>query len=70
MLTWLKACAEPDVERPLRAALASITLSLWLAELERLNQDELAWEARVMQFRGYRRCGAAGRAAHAAPPAA
>lgn len=54
LLTWLRACAEPDVERPLRAALASITLSLPLVELERLNQDELAWEARVMQFRGYR----------------
>ncbi|WP_095153023.1 exodeoxyribonuclease V subunit beta [Pseudomonas sp. Irchel s3b5] len=54
VLTWLKACAEPDVERPLRAALASITLNLSLAELEQLNQDELAWEARVMQFRSYR----------------
>jgi exodeoxyribonuclease V beta subunit len=54
LLTWLKACAEPDVERPLRAALASITLNLSLTELEQLNQDELAWEARVMQFRGYR----------------
>ncbi|SEC62342.1 DNA helicase/exodeoxyribonuclease V, beta subunit [Pseudomonas frederiksbergensis] len=54
VLTWLKACAEPDVERPLRAALACITLNLSLAELERLNQDELAWEARVMQFRHYR----------------
>ncbi|MFJ7798352.1 exodeoxyribonuclease V subunit beta [Pseudomonas sp. NPDC096950] len=54
LLTWLKACAEPDVERPLRAALACITLNLSLAELERLNQDELAWEARVMQFRRYR----------------
>ncbi|RON54513.1 exodeoxyribonuclease V subunit beta [Pseudomonas frederiksbergensis] len=54
LLTWLKACAEPDVERPLRAALACITLNLSLAELEQLNQDELAWEARVMQFRRYR----------------
>ncbi|MCU7648982.1 exodeoxyribonuclease V subunit beta [Pseudomonas piscis] len=54
LLVWLKACAEPDVERPLRAALASLTLDLPLLELERLNQDELAWEARVMQFRGYR----------------
>jgi exodeoxyribonuclease V beta subunit len=34
--------------------LACITLNLSLAELERLNQDELAWEARVMQFRSYR----------------
>lgn len=54
VLTWLKACAEPDVERPLRAALACITLNLSLAELEQLNQDEMAWEARVMQFRRYR----------------
>ncbi|MGE8153062.1 exodeoxyribonuclease V subunit beta [Pseudomonas vancouverensis] len=54
VLSWLKACAEPDVERPLRAALASITLNLSLAELERLNQDEMAWESRVMQFRAYR----------------
>ncbi|SFH44712.1 exodeoxyribonuclease V subunit beta [Pseudomonas sp. NFACC45] len=54
LLIWLRACAEPDVERPLRAALASITLNLALTELERLNQDELAWERRVMQFRGYR----------------
>ncbi|WP_156355043.1 UvrD-helicase domain-containing protein, partial [Pseudomonas endophytica] len=54
VLAWLKACAEPDVERPLRAALACITLDLPLIELERLNQDELVWERRVMQFRGYR----------------
>ncbi|KAF1008105.1 MAG: RecBCD enzyme subunit RecB [Pseudomonas fluorescens] len=54
VLAWLKACAEPDVERPLRAALACVTLNLPLEELERLNQDELAWENRVMQFREYR----------------
>jgi exodeoxyribonuclease V beta subunit len=54
LLAWLKACAEPDVERPLRAALACVTLNLSLPELERLNQDELAWEKRVMQFRDYR----------------
>ncbi|PBP51623.1 exodeoxyribonuclease V subunit beta [Pseudomonas syringae] len=54
LLSWLKACAEPDSERTLRAALACITLDLPLAELERLNQDELAWERRVMQFRAYR----------------
>lgn len=55
VLAWLKACAEPDSERMLRAALASITLALPLSELERLNLDELAWEQRVMQFREYRR---------------
>ncbi|HYQ39983.1 MAG TPA: 3'-5' exonuclease, partial [Pseudomonas sp.] len=54
LLLWLRACAEPDVDRPLRAALASRSLGLALAELERLNQDERVWERRVMQFRGYR----------------
>ena len=54
LLLWLRACAEPDLDRPLRAALASRTLGLELAELEQLNQDERIWERRVMQFRGYR----------------
>lgn len=54
LLSWLKACAEPDAERQLRAALASITLNRSLHELEQLNLNELSWEARVMQFRGYR----------------
>ncbi|WP_296265358.1 exodeoxyribonuclease V subunit beta [Pseudomonas sp. UBA6562] len=54
VLAWLRACAEPDADRLLRAALASVTLARPLAELEALNRDELAWEARVMQFRDYR----------------
>ncbi|MBJ9978399.1 exodeoxyribonuclease V subunit beta [Pseudomonas sp. S75] len=54
LLAWLKACAEPDVERLLKAALASLTLDLPLSELERLNQDERVWEAWVMRFRLYR----------------
>ncbi|MNO45021.1 RecBCD enzyme subunit RecB [compost metagenome] len=54
LLAWLRACAEPDAERPLKAALACMTLNLPLVELEQLNQDERAWEARVMQFREYR----------------
>ncbi|MDI5983357.1 exodeoxyribonuclease V subunit beta [Halomonas sp. M4R5S39] len=57
---WLRACAESpssssEHERRLRAALATPTLGLGLAELDRLNQDELAWEARVLQFRDYHR---------------
>jgi exodeoxyribonuclease V beta subunit len=56
LLLWLRACAEPDQDRPLRAALASATLGLGLFQLERLNRDERFWEARVMQFRGYRQC--------------
>ncbi|SFT42922.1 exodeoxyribonuclease V subunit beta [Halomonas saccharevitans] len=56
---WLAACAAPDDERCLRAALATPSLGLSLAELDALNggpqQDELAWEARVIQFRDYHR---------------
>ena len=54
LLLWLRACAEPDQDRPLRAALATSTLGLSLTELEQLNLDERFWEARVMQFRAYR----------------
>jgi exodeoxyribonuclease V beta subunit len=53
---WLAACAEPDDPRLLRAALATATLELSWAELDALSHDELAWEARVLQFRGYRDC--------------
>ena len=53
---WLAACAEPDDARLLRAALATATLNLSYPELDTLNHDELAWEARVLQFRGYREC--------------
>ncbi|WP_019558141.1 exodeoxyribonuclease V subunit beta [Thioalkalivibrio sp. ALE12] len=55
LLRWLRACAEPTSERLLRAALATATLGQSLAELHRLTVDELAWEARVEQFRDYRR---------------
>lgn len=54
VLAWLKACAEPDSERLLKAALASPTLDLALPELERLNQDERVWEGWVMRLRQYR----------------
>ncbi|MFG6666969.1 exodeoxyribonuclease V subunit beta [Halomonas sp. HNIBRBA4712] len=57
---WLQACAEPlassrQAEAHLRAALATPALGLSLAELDRLQQDELAWEARVVQFGHYHR---------------
>ncbi|MBN9410556.1 MAG: exodeoxyribonuclease V subunit beta [Burkholderiales bacterium] len=50
---WLAACAEPDDDRLLRAALGTATLGLSWAELDRLNHDELHWEDRVLQFRRY-----------------
>lgn len=56
---WLRACANPDDDRLLRAALATPTLGLGLAELDHLGaaqgHAELAWEERVMQFRDYHR---------------
>ncbi|GHC17079.1 exodeoxyribonuclease V subunit beta [Aidingimonas halophila] len=53
--TWLRAASAPDDDRALRAALASPSLGLSLAELDELNHNELAWEARVLQFRDYHR---------------
>jgi len=53
---WLSACAEPDNDRLLRAALATATLGLSWGALDQLNEDEAAWEQRVMQFRAYRQC--------------
>lgn len=50
---WLLACLTPNNERTLKAALASSTFALPLAELEQLNQDELLWEQRVLQFKAY-----------------
>jgi exodeoxyribonuclease V beta subunit len=55
LLHWLRACAEPEQERLLRAALATPVLNLPLTRLEQFNQDELAWEAEVERFRTYRR---------------
>ncbi len=53
LLRWLAACADPDDDRPLRAALGSAMLALDWAELDRLNHDELQWEACVIRFRRY-----------------
>jgi len=48
---WLAACAAPEDERLLRAALATPALALSWAELDALRRDEMAWEARVQQCR-------------------
>ncbi|MGI4856195.1 MAG: UvrD-helicase domain-containing protein, partial [Janthinobacterium lividum] len=53
---WLAACAEPDDDRLLRAALGTATLGMGWSELDHLNNDEIAWENRVVQFRDYRTC--------------
>jgi exodeoxyribonuclease V beta subunit len=53
---WLAACADPDDGRLVRTALATVALGLDWAALDTFNRDELAWEACVLQFRGYRDC--------------
>ena len=47
---WLQAVAEPRNARRLRAAFATATLDLPLAELERLAHDDAALEARSAQL--------------------
>lgn len=54
LLLWLKACAEPERDRALRAALGTTTLGLAYADLEILNSEELRWEEQVERFREYR----------------
>ncbi len=55
LLHWLKACAEPERDRLLRAALATATLALSLDQLDRLNRDELHWEQQIERFAELRR---------------
>ena len=50
---WLRACAEPDDSRLLRAALATPLLGCSYQELRRLHHDERALEQRMLQFRDY-----------------
>ena len=54
LLHWLRACALPADEALLRSALATRSLGLPLAELARLREDELAWEALALRFRALR----------------
>lgn len=54
VLRWLRAVAEPDDNRLLKAALASATLALPLDQLGKLFEDETTWENSVMRFRAYR----------------
>lgn len=48
---WLRACAAPGDEALLRTALATRSMALPFAELQRLREDELAWEALALRLR-------------------
>ncbi|MBM9535940.1 exodeoxyribonuclease V subunit beta [Desulfobulbus alkaliphilus] len=51
LLYILQACADPTNEKLLRTALATGILDLSYATLDRLKQDELAWEAEQERFK-------------------
>lgn len=51
---WLDACAHPEDERAVRAALASPALGLDWQALDRLVEDERAWDFQVERFQAYR----------------
>ena len=51
LLRWLQAVADPLDGRKLRAALATATLGLPLAELARLSQDDRAFEQQIELLR-------------------
>ncbi len=52
---WLQACAEPETETFVRAALATSTLDRSWQELAALSVDEQRWEDEVQRFIEYRR---------------
>ncbi|MFV0284080.1 MAG: exodeoxyribonuclease V subunit beta [Castellaniella sp.] len=51
---WLAACARPEDERAVRAALATPALGLDWPALDRLVEDERIWDAQVERFQEYR----------------
>ena len=51
---WLEACVRPEDERAVRAALAVPALGLDWQALDRLVEDERAWDRQVERFQGYR----------------
>ncbi|CAM5222558.1 RecBCD enzyme subunit RecB OS=Castellaniella defragrans OX=75697 GN=recB PE=3 SV=1 [Castellaniella defragrans] len=51
----LRACAHPEDERAVRAALATPLLGLSAGELQDLAEDESAWDGQVERFQAYHR---------------
>jgi exodeoxyribonuclease V beta subunit len=54
ILWLLQAVLAPERENTLRSALATSIFGLNALDIERLNQDERAWDALVEEFSGYR----------------
>lgn len=56
LFVCLQACAQPEDERAVRAALATPLLGLSMARLAELVEDEGAWDEQVARFQTYHRC--------------
>lgn len=56
LLVCLQACAQPEDERAVRAALATPLLGLSVMRLDALVEDESAWDERVGRFQAYHQC--------------
>jgi exodeoxyribonuclease V beta subunit len=55
LLYLLQACSDPTNDKVLRMALATQVLELSLETLDRLNRDELAWEAELERFKKFQK---------------
>lgn len=55
VLRWLQACARPASDRLMRAALATPTLALSLAELDAVQRDERVREQHAQRFQDWLR---------------
>jgi len=55
LLYLLQACSDPTNDQVLRMALATQVLELPLETLDRLNRDELAWEAELERFKNFQK---------------
>ncbi|MEY3670215.1 MAG: hypothetical protein RL258_1611, partial [Pseudomonadota bacterium] len=51
---WLLACAHPEQERLVRAALATDLVGLRYDQLYALTEDDLSWESTLERFKAYR----------------
>lgn len=56
LFVCLQACAQPEDERAVRAALATPLLGLPVTRLDTLVEDESAWDEQVARFQAYHRC--------------
>jgi exodeoxyribonuclease V beta subunit len=56
VLVWLKALADPQDERKVRAALSTVTFSFSYQYLQHLALDETDWEIQLERFVNYHHC--------------